>query len=213
MPLLSITKSQGSVGRPKASTWGRLFFERGVVVLEDLHVDEGRLVAVELLDLLGDVDDRAADAAHAELRGREEQDDRFLAEGVGVVDLVLGVGRDPGGDLGEVAADVGGGRRVDQRGLLADPGDTRRAADDRARQQGPLELVAFLDQRRDPPLAVAREVDVGRVDGLGGARVFARGQGAEAGWVSSDSIRAGNGPGAGTSRASASLAPFGTLAK
>ena len=63
-------------------------------------------------DLLGDVDDRAADAALAERRGGEDEDDRLLAEDFGEVDLVHLVGRHPGVDLFQVAADVGGGQRL-----------------------------------------------------------------------------------------------------
>ena len=76
-------------------------------------------------DLLGDVDDRAADAALAEGRRGEDEHDRFLADHVGEVDLVHLVGRDPGVDLRQVAADVGGGRGVDHRRLLADLRDPR----------------------------------------------------------------------------------------
>ena len=82
-----------------------------------------------LFDLLGHVDDGAADPTLAELGGRKQEDDRFLAQDVGEVDLVLGVGRDARRDLGEVAADVRGGRRVDRRRLLPHPaerGRTRR---------------------------------------------------------------------------------------
>src|SRR3954451_16674015 len=46
----------------------------GLVVLVDLLVDEGGLVAHLAADLLGDVDDRAADPALAE-RGRGEDQD------------------------------------------------------------------------------------------------------------------------------------------
>ena len=48
VPSLSIANSQGSLGRWKARTCGRTALA-GVVVFEDLHVDEGRLVSVLLL--------------------------------------------------------------------------------------------------------------------------------------------------------------------
>ena len=118
-----------------------------------------------LFDLLGDVDHRAADPALAELGGREEEHDRFLADDVGVVDLVLRVRRDPGRDLGHVAADVGGGGGVDQRRLLADLRDLIVRADFDARKQRPGQLAPFPDQRRDLPLAVGGEVEVADVDG------------------------------------------------
>jgi hypothetical protein len=43
-------------------------------------VDEVRLAAVLVGDLLGDVDDRPADAALAERRGGEDEHDRLLAD-------------------------------------------------------------------------------------------------------------------------------------
>src|SRR3954471_16397852 len=59
-----------------------------LVVVVDLHVDEVGLVAEIALDLLGDVDDRPADAALAEPRRCEHQHDRLLAERVGEVHLM-----------------------------------------------------------------------------------------------------------------------------
>ena len=46
-------------------------------------------------------------------------------------------------------------------------------ADDGARQQRALDLAVLLDQGRDPPLAVAGEVDLGRVDDAGRVGVVA----------------------------------------
>ena len=90
------------------------------VVVVDLLMDEGDLVAVLLLHLLGDVGDRAADAALAEGRGREEQDHRLLAQDVREVVAVHVVGRDPGVDLGDVG-DLARGRACGSTGgLLAD---------------------------------------------------------------------------------------------
>ena len=58
--------------------------------------------------------------------------------------------------------------------------DALELADRGARQQRRDGFVALLDQRRDPPLAVAGEVDVGRVDdrrrvGIAGRRLGAEG--------------------------------------
>ena len=74
----------------------------------------------------------------------------------------------------------------------------------------PLISPSSLDQRRDPPLAVAGEVDLGRVDDAGRRRgrrpvVLAR----KAGWVARLSIVAGKGPTAGWSSAFASALATG----
>jgi hypothetical protein len=70
-------------------------------------VDEGDVLGRRRPDLLDDVDGRAADAALAELRGGEGDDDRSLGEHVGQVVLqqVLGPGTS-GVERGGVAADV-----------------------------------------------------------------------------------------------------------
>ena len=150
------------------------------------------------LSLLGHVDDGTTDATLAELRGREQEHDRFFSEHVGVVDPVLGVRRDAGGDLREIAADVGWGRGVDLRRLLAGPRDAAEFADHGARQQRSLDFAVFLDQGRDPPLAVAGKVEFGssrRRWRRRGRRavVWAR----KAGLVARLSIEAGKGPTAG----------------
>ena len=125
-----------------------------------------------LFDLLGHVDDGSADPTLAELGGRKQEDDRFPAESVRVVDLVLRVRRDPRRDLREVAADVGRGRRVDQRRPVRPTRGTRlKAPTITPGSSGRAQPVAFLDHRGDPPFAFAREVDFGRVDGGGGVRV------------------------------------------
>ena len=118
-----------------------------------------------VLGLLGHVDDGAADPTLAELGGRKQEQYRFLSEHVRVVDLVLRVRRDPRRDFREVAADALRGRRVDQRRLLPGLGICVEFADDRRSAAGfaassPPSLISAAD----PLLAVAREVELGRVD-------------------------------------------------
>ena len=73
-----------------------------------------------MVHLLGDVDDRTADAALAERRRRELQDHRAVrGKRVGEVDVVHVVGRHPRVDLLELAADVLLGRRVDDDRCVA----------------------------------------------------------------------------------------------
>ncbi len=78
-PSLPTTNSHGSVGRLNSCSGLRrpLF---GVVVRVDLLVDELHLVAVARAQLQPDVDDRAADARLAQLRRREQERDRLLAD-------------------------------------------------------------------------------------------------------------------------------------
>ena len=59
-----------------------------VVAFVDLLLDEGDVLRGAGADLLDDVDDRAADAALAQLRRGEGDDRRTLAERVGEVDLM-----------------------------------------------------------------------------------------------------------------------------
>ena len=78
LPCASITKTHGSEGSrnapPAAGALGDL------VVVVDLHVDEARLVAGLVFDLLVDVHDRSADPALAEQRRGEQQHGRLVAE-------------------------------------------------------------------------------------------------------------------------------------
>ena len=84
--------------------------------------------AVLGLHLLGDVDDRSADAALAERGGGEEEDDGLLAENVGEVLGVHRRGRGAGVDVGDVA-DIVEGRRVDGGRGVALGGDAGLAPD------------------------------------------------------------------------------------
>ena len=112
------------------------------VVDVDLLVDEVGLRFVLVGDLLGDVDDRAADAALAEGGGGEDEDDRLLAEDFGEVDLVHLVGRHAGVDLFQVVADVGGGQRLDLRRAFADLRHLGVFADDGEGTRRRFELAA-----------------------------------------------------------------------
>ena len=135
-----------------------------VVVLVELHVDEVDLVLELRLDLLGDVGDRAADAALAQ-RGRgEQQDGRAVAlERVGQIDLVHGVGRDAGLDLLDVAADRLDRRRVDADRAIARPRHRAVTSHRHLRDSGDQPPVQLRD-RRHHVAARARERNLRDVD-------------------------------------------------
>src|SRR5204862_136890 len=94
------------------------------VLLVDLVVDERDVVlAVLRADLLEDVDDRAADAAGAQRRRREQQQYGLLAVDVREVRLEQTVGgRVARGDARCDAADALEGRRVDLRRRVSGAG-------------------------------------------------------------------------------------------
>ena len=174
-PLRSIRKVQGSVSQVEGFQL-RPDPLRDFVVVVDLHVDEVGLALVLVRHLLGDVDHRPADPALAERRRREDEHDRFLAEDVGEVDLVHLVVGDAGVDLRQVAADVGGGRRVDQRRLFADFRDLVVPDDGSAPTRERFQPVLPLQHRHPHPGALAVEVDLRHhVDVLGLVGIFAGG--------------------------------------
>ena len=139
-----------------------------LVVDVDLLVDERGCVAVLRLDLLGHVHDGAADAALAERRRGEEEDDGLLAQDVRQIVAVhraRGLARVDGLD---VAAHLGEGGRVHLRRGLADVGDLLVLLDDHAGvHRGGDHAVGPVDHGGEPPFARLVERDVGDVDDLG----------------------------------------------
>jgi hypothetical protein len=84
-------------------------------------------LSISPMDLFGLIDNRPADPALAELRRDEGQDHGLLAEHFGQIVAVHVVGGNAGVDLAQVAADVGGSRRMDARCRFAHVGRVRRA--------------------------------------------------------------------------------------
>jgi hypothetical protein len=137
-------------------------------------VDEGDVFSVIGLYLLRDIDHGTADAALAQLRGREQEDHRFLAQHVGEIMLVHRARGVAGVDLGEVATDLVSGGSVDARGLVPGPRNFRELADDRAGHDRCLEAVPVPRQRADSPLAILVELDLGDVDNTRGVWIVGR---------------------------------------
>jgi hypothetical protein len=131
-----------------------------LVVLVDLHVDPRDVVLrPRVPDLLGDVDDGAADAALAQRGRREEEHDRALSVGVREVHVVHVVGRLAGVDLRQIAADGFFRRRVDHRRPVADLRDVG-LLHDADRGAGSEEAVVEPEEAEHQVLARLLERDV-----------------------------------------------------
>ncbi|MBW3653802.1 MAG: hypothetical protein KY433_09465 [Actinobacteria bacterium] len=131
-----------------------------VVAAVDLLLDERHALAALGAHLLGDVDDRAARARRAQ-RGRgEQQHDGLLADDVGEVGVEhLARRRDARRQLRQIAADVGGGLRVDPDRGVADVGRTVVLADRKGGSRIGDDEPAVETHEPDRDVRPARSVD------------------------------------------------------